>query len=302
VVDIVLHVNTARRLATSPTMRIARFVSDTLNLNLVHDQPSAKAALEYEIGTLFVKYGMLKFSDQREEALELYKRAKRIINLENDYTFLPDSRFRKIRGIDGFWSTCLDAVKTSLDHYMNWNVLTWQEPDAWAAPQAFKEPTEPGMLYYGAYRPGRVESFERYFSEPLVPVTISSFRGKDHFLALNPGLNTMPAFRAPERISNWAASLYIEDKHSHDHFTSPANRFYECLQAGVFMLFDEPCVPNLEKAGIDPFPWVVKDRFDVADKFPHWRAGREEQRKRWWKPYHEDLRKQVRRAYVELPL
>jgi hypothetical protein len=101
----VLHINSARPDATTPTMRIARFVGDTLGLPVICNVETADKYDDRRFDTLFVKYGILKFSNHREQALRIYSRAKRIINLENDYTFKPDPRFRKANPSYSVWGT-----------------------------------------------------------------------------------------------------------------------------------------------------------------------------------------------------
>src|SRR4051812_26261823 len=77
----VLHVNTAAYLSTSPTMRIARFVAEELGVPLVHDLATARRQLRQgKLDVLFVKYGLFKFSQHREEALKLHRRAGMIVD------------------------------------------------------------------------------------------------------------------------------------------------------------------------------------------------------------------------------
>lgn len=292
---IVLHVNSSSATSTSPTMRIARYAAKTLNLPLIHNKATAVEALgNDEIDVLLIKHGMLKFSDHRSEALELYKRSKMIINLENDYTFLPDARFTRILPTGGVWGTVKrdgSRLPGASSHYVNWNVLTMLPPEAWAAPVPFTEPSHGTLLYYGAYRPGRQSSFERYLKH--IRATVSTYRGKTKFLALNPNLNVIAAFRDPMALANFPVTLYIEDDFSHNTFTSPANRFYECLQLGVAMAFDFRTVPTLESAGFDANDFSVANEEHLLGMMSRWRQVRVEQRKRWHRNFELELRQQV---------
>lgn len=299
----VLHVNTASAKSTSPTMRIARFVADTLQLPLVHNEATGDEMLTRmpTIDILFVKYGMLAFSQHRKQALELYRRARRIINLENDYTFMPDSRFTKANPVYEVWSTMpLNAAKFG-GRYINWNQLTFLPANAWAQPLPFVEPAHPDtLLYYGAFRENRRSSFLKYFKEPQVPVVISSYRGGPLFRTLNPQLTTIPAFRRPEHVQRYAATLYIEDDYSYREFTSPANRFYECLQLGVAQLFDANAIPNLSVAGFDARDFEVRTPDDVARMLPQWDDIRISQRERWHRDFGKELRDEVLNAWNSL--
>jgi hypothetical protein len=300
---VVLHVNTSSRISTSPTMRIARFAAETLDLPLIHDLESAQKVLRLDtLDVLLIKHGMLKFSEQRAEVIELYRRAGCIINLENDYTFEPDRRLTKINPTRRCWSTCAASVEQHGGSYVNWNVLTMLPPEQWAQPMPFVDPTMMRLLYYGAFRPGRINSFETYFRHTKVPLTVSSWRGGPAFQALNPAIETVAAFRSPLSIRRYPMSLYIEDVHSHEHFTSPANRFYECLQQGVAMLFDVATAKNLLTAGFDVSDFTVSNADEVAEWFPHWDSIRKEQRRMWWQDYTVGLRRQVTDAMAKLQL
>jgi hypothetical protein len=289
----VLHVNSSSFTSTSPTMRIARFVADELRIPLIHDQRTAKLAVAKKYDVLFVKYGMLKFSNHRDEALEIYSRARHVINLENDYLFALDRRFR---APDATWSTVAGR-----DQYVNWNMLTRHPVDAWAQQQPRREITRKGLVYYGAHRPDRVESFRRYFVRPPFPLTISTFRGKEKFaetLELNKngkvtrGTEIVGAFRDPDAPAAWPVTLYIEDATSHELYCSPATRFYECVMMGLAQAVDIDAAHTLQAAGIKlTFEDMVSHKREIADR--DWTAIGQRQRSRWFKDYSKLLRQQL---------
>lgn len=290
----VLHVNTANKLATSPTMRIAKFVADTLRIPLAYDVPSAQAVLaagSYDI--LFVKYGMIKFSEQREEAMKLYAGATTIVNLENDYSFKPDPRFGKANGSYTAWTNV--SWQDRPDHfYTNWNVLTWAPPAEWEHPWATAPVEEAGLLYWGAFRPDRFKSFSRFFKDAAYPITISTYRGRKDFSLLNPNIKFIGANALPKNIRKYGATLYIEDETSHTLFTSPANRFYEALQNRLAILVDEAAVPTLNKAGFAvPLTHVVRDAVDVAGALNRVDEIRRWQCSYWHRDFRIDLQRQI---------
>lgn len=245
------------------------------------------------IDVLFIKHGMLKFSGHREEALELCSRAKLVINLENDYTFRPDPRFLKVNPRHTTWST----VQRPGTQYVNWNVLTWMPPQQWRKPLPWVAPLKQGILYYGAYREGRVPYFKAYLRGDRYPVTISSFRGVPAFRAL---LGSRPryiaALRTPTQIPEWQATVYMEDTFSHTTYCSPANRFYECLQLGMPQLFDVASANTMRLAGYDIGDYVVADAKEVKFRLQYAEVIRQNQRRAWHRNYETELRSQVRRA------
>lgn len=285
----VLHVNSSSPESTSPTMRIARFAADELKCPLVCNVDTANELLKVdEIDVLFVKYGMLKFSDHREQAMKIYERARYIVNLENDYTMIPDKRFRKA---DEVWSTVDGRTR-----YVNWNMLTRHPIEAWQEQQPLPVPVDGGLFYYGAHREGRVPSFEKYFRDAPYPVTVSSFRGGPKFKEY--GCDTISALRSPDEQGNWPLTIYIEDEDSHSLYCSPATRFYECVMAGVAQVVDKAAVNTLTKAGVRVRDeWIVDSQKDVADALKRRQKIQLDQRLCWFKDYGAILREQFHAAY-----
>jgi hypothetical protein len=280
----VLHFNSAKPESTSPTMRIASFAASELGVPLICNSQSADEHLRTKFDVLFVKYGILKFSNHREQALKIYGAAKRIVNLENDYLFALDKR---LRPPDESWSTVEGRAA-----YVNWNMITRHGVDAWKTRPPLPVPTESGIIYYGAHRENRVASFRSYFLNPPYELTISTFRGKRRF-AETCGVATIGAFRDPDSQAQWPLTIYIQDDDSNKAFHSPATRFYECVMAGLAQVIDEASVPTLKKAGI-PLnkKEIVTCQADVAAALKSWRSLQKDQRMRWFVDYSKDIRKQ----------
>lgn len=290
----VLHVNSSSLASTSPTMRIAKFVAEELKCHLIHDRQTALARKDEKYDVLFVKHGMLKFSQHRDEALRIYERARRIVNLENDYTFVPDKRFRPA---DETWSTVEGRTR-----YVNWNVLTRLPLDAWRSRQPKQRVTHQGVVYYGACRDGRAKYFKQYFGWATpYPVTISTFRGGLKFTEIcGDHVNLMGAFRDPAGPAAWPLTIYMEDEASHLLYCSPANRFYECLQMGLAQVIDESAVPTLRRAGFDvPMEWRVLDKKGVKSALRHWQEIRDGQQATWHARFDASLRVQFHKAFKE---
>lgn len=286
-----MHVNKSSLSSTSPTMRIAKYVADRLapDCDFIYDVPTAQAAKKrYDV--VFVKYGMLAFSDHRKEAMAILNSARKVINLENDYAFVQDKR---LRAPDEVWSTV--AGRT---HYCNWNVLTRHGTAGWdrMLPGAAWEPRNKGLLYYGAYRPDRVGYFEKYFKAAPYPVTVSSFKGEKNFGTLDPRIKLMPAFRDPDGPSQWEMTVYLEDVASHNLYCSPANRFYECLHMGLAQAVDHLAVATLMQAGIKARPFQVDSKMKLRTLLSKWQEVRAEQQRLWRRDFAADLHEQFDKA------
>jgi hypothetical protein len=294
----VLHINKSSLSSTSPTMRIAKYVHDRLksmgcDVDFIYDPETAAFPATQRYDVVFVKYGMLAFSDHRAESIFMLNNARRVINLENDYSFVPDKR---LRAPDEVWSTVEGRTR-----YCNWNVLTRHGTEGWDQQRGWQRPRNSGLIYYGAYRPDRVPYFEKYFRHAPYPVTISSFRGEKNFGVLCPNAKLMSAFRDPDGPADWQATIYLEDRASHDLYCSPANRFYECVHMGLAQIVDESAVPTLRRAGIKPFPkdFVVNSKTELRASLQKWEDIRGLQQRHWRRNYAADLHEQFNTAMKE---
>lgn len=300
----VLHINTAGPNATSPTMRIARYVAEKLQIPLIHDVESAATHSKTHFDILFVKLGVLKFSNHRDDALEIYGNAKRVINLENDYSFAPDARLKKLQPEWQVWSTVPENVKKHGGAYVNWNVLTWLYPHPWAARLRAYKPEPNRMLYYGAYRADRVNSFGRWLGQG-VPYEVVIGARSTH-MAKFAGLTDPPRnvvnFKTPDDLAQLkATAIYLEDDTSHDLYCSLANRFFECLQLGIPMLFDSACRNTLEAAKLPMWKrYSVINPFEAKARMSDPVTIAREQRLYWYKDFDALLAKQVERAVTTL--
>lgn len=300
----VAHMTECKPGSTIASARVARFISDTLSIPLI--DTGAKTKDIGEIDRLIIVNGPMAFCDFLPELAELVRRTEEVIWVQQDYTIMPpkpvsdaQSPFRKVfadrRIRPTFWTTCSDNILLPRDRYINWNQLTYEQ-------KPFRIATENSVLYYGAFREKRIKSFDRYFREPMYPLSISTttLRAKK-FRELNTGEVFIPPFNSViNEAGRFAAALYIEDEKSHSSFHSPANRFYEMLSAGVPMFFDSLCVPQLEKAGISvPLAWWVSSNKELSSKFANWDLGemRRAQRDLWAMDYVANLTDQLLKAW-----
>jgi len=282
----VMHVNSSTMGSTSPTMRIAKFVASELNnAPFIYNPETANKYLKTKFDILFVKHGLLRFSNHRDQALEIYNNAGMTVNLENDYTFELDNRFKPA---EETWSTVEGKTR-----YINWNRLTRFPIDQWKKQMPWITPMNIGLFYYGAHRDDRVQSFRQYFQKAPYPVTISSFRGSAKFLETCGDVAVISAFRDPRIPAQWPLTIYIEDATSHKLYCSPAARFYECLQIGLAQVIDEATVPTFEKTGLAlKKQFVVNSQRGVKSALEYWKDIRNDQRMLWYTDYGTDLRNQ----------
>jgi hypothetical protein len=289
----ILHVNKSSLTSTSPTMRIAKYVASQIpEADFIYDVPTAARVSDVTFDVLFIKYGMLAFSDHRKDAIKIAANAKRVIDMQNDYSFAPD---RRLRSADETWSTVAERTR-----YCNWNVLTRHGTEGWETPRSFRPVKHKGLLYYGAYRPDRVIYFEKYMRQAPYPVTFSSFKGEKDFGVLCPQAKLMPAFRDPDAPSEWEMTVYIEDVTSHNLYCSPANRFYECLHMGLAQAVDEMATATLTQGGLPKVRnFQVSSKMELRCLLQDREEVRQEQQRLWRRDYAADLHQQFRDAMKE---
>lgn len=276
--------------------RIARFVRDETDIPIVVDDAIAEKPLDL----LIIVNGAYAFCNHLEALGKAIQEADRVAWIQNDYTIIPPkhdgdakSPFRRAfvwrkeqgRRPTAYWSTCEQWAKLPGSTYVNWNCLTFDTAavDESNVKRRRRRGAGDDLFYYGSYRHASGRSsrkiyFDRYFSSPLVPVTISSpdkkFRAYESDRVKVVGKIESNFY---DEIGGHGAGLYIEDRKSHDEFHSPANRFYEMLSAGLPIVFQPECGSMLRRAGYDPSRWTAGTKLEVQramDKRETW--GREQ--------------------------
>lgn len=294
--------------------RTAQWLSDKLDLPLICGPEIAE---QTNLDVLFMVAGVFMYCRVLPEVARAVEGAKHVVWVQNDYTIQPpladgnaESPFRKafrIRRSEGksdthFWTTMERASRrTPLSAYLNWNSMAYDPVDDAAFNHNRKNAVQ-DVFYYGADRTGRQSYFDRYFWNPWVPTTISSF--SKSMSRYGERCDVIPAFKRTEffeRLGQYSMGLYLEDKKSHAEFTSPATRFYEMLSVGMAMVFQPEAAPMLLKAGYDVTGYIAATPGALPDLLE--RAGdiAKAQRATWaTQPHLERLEKAVKTEYQRM--
>jgi len=256
------------------SVNVARYIRDQLDVPLTDNDEVADGAMD----VLIIINGAYGFCGHLPALGEAVQKAKRIVWVQQDYSIVPpinngkaESPFRKAFVIRRekkkshleFWTTCAkESIATPLSSYINWNCL----PMRTMAEKPYT--VHDDLAYYGSFRNGREKDFDTLFTNPQVPVIISSPSGKfeekyhqhnvTHVGPLNDG-------NLIEWLSERGLGLYLEDRKSHTEFHSPPNRFYEMLSAGLPMIFPADSVFTIRQAG-----YAILDRhiFELKSGLP----------------------------------
>ena len=302
----VVHLTYCSPKTSIASARVAQYLANHLNADLVDGIQRGRPFLHHTYDTILYVNSMGAFAEAelRLELADQIRRCKNLIYVQNDYTVQPISQVQKVlRDERGWsfkqpfdttppyiWSNIPENATGPGNAYVNWNLLTW---DPIPLEQIdFKNKVQ-GLMYYGSYRKDREPYFKRYFEDAPYPVHIST-NGKaiEKFKALAPNMTRHGSWKSMKDLSKFAATVYIEDEHIHTHYNSPANRFYECLSAGVAMFFDESTSNTMKTAfpgkGDYLFP-VVSSSEDVLEALPTYEQIAHEQRELFKHDYLTDL-------------
>lgn len=298
------------------SVRIARMLSDELQLPIVTDESVADESLD----ALIVVNGAYAFCSCLPALGEAIFSASRVVWVQNDYTIIPpriegdaQSPFRKAfvdrekqaKPRTDFWTTCEKLQSaTPGSQYVNWNCLTLDSAGG-AIVAERREDAGSTLLYYGSYRANRRREFARFFTEPKIETVISSPSPKfsqefKHRLIRH---ETKIEGDLYAYIGRHGLGLYLEDRLSHSEFHSPANRFYEMLSAGLPMVFQPECGTMMRRGGYDPTPYQVSKPLDVARMMDKREKIGAEQRREWLvkaRAERRELPKRVQAAWAKL--
>lgn len=292
------------------SVKLARFLSGTLQLPLTSDARE----LEKDLDVLIIVNGAYAFAKHLQELHDAVVGAKRIVWVQQDYSIVPpinngqaQSPFRRAfveRREQGkshleFWTTCeKESSATPLSMYINWNCLSMLSVPV---PRTM---THNDVAYYGSYRVGRKQAFDRYFKEPRCKMIISS-----------PSKNFQEHYQHPDIqhvgvqddllkwLSERGMGLYLEDNKSHREYHSPPNRFYEMLSAQLPMAFEEAAGTTLRKAGYDPSEYVVRNPLEISRRIDQQGKISKAQHDRWWQVAsveRQNLPKKIQQAWSTL--
>lgn len=261
--------------STVATARLARWLSIVLGLPVVDSAEKARAEKSYR--NLLVLNGPPAFCGFREELRDLVANCDNFVWIQQDYTCAmmsqlntvirkrwPDLRSRSSRmRAPILWTTVPEFMTEPVDEYINWNALTYDRTLLRKFPQWRKR--YKGLLYYGAARANRLNRLEQLLGgQDRLVISPSSPAAQRVFDKMKLGNSWLGKMKLPEDLLHWRATVYLADAWSCHHYTSPANRFYECLSAGVAQIFDAECVEGFTPVGQASRNIYVVSRFAAS--------------------------------------
>lgn len=262
--------------------------------------PSLKDEVVLRVGNTFF-LGSEQFANLEKRL----KEARTVFTITNDYTSAPPTQVRRaMRHLvaKGRKVVALTTVPT-LDTMKNWKGVWYSDSEYvdWNRASYQRRPTETpgdkgGLIYWGALRPDRVPSFDRYFMTKKYVVSLSgAHRSRAKWMERYPRA-TWQGRLSLDECASWTATVYIEDECQHGEYHSVASRFYEAVGRGMLVLVDASAKGTFEEADIDVRRWIVKGDGDVEHALLNWGRLRSLQQKTLVRDYTEDVVKQLRAA------
>lgn len=308
----VIHFNKITETTTLASARIARHIAAvTEGLLLDEYQPIHNG--KFDVVFMVSSASGFASKEFRDQAGELMANAEVPIFCQNDYiNTIPGqvgTAFKRIdrdKSVIRNWSSVSPWLRGPNDRYINWNMLnmTHCEERAWFLNRTDFAHWQTGLLYYGAFRKGRMKYFSKYLSSEHYPVIIgTTTRAQKSFDALCPpgpaGGAYVNSIRGTDMktLLPYKMGLYLEDERCHKDFCSISCRFYEMLSAGVPMIFDKSCLktfthPNSHHVGeqLDITPYVVDGQRDVLRQLALWDVIQQRQHREWYRDWYTIVR------------
>jgi hypothetical protein len=326
---VVINLTPINETSTLINPSIAMFIAETLKLPAIYKEEDIRAAIGAEV--VIVVNGLGQFCKARGAIGDAIAKCKKFVWVMNDYRvqfprphsdgsseILDGVRRGMKAGMEfSYWATVPKVLTTPSSRYVNWNAIAHRPERALATPPK----SERKLIYYGALRPKREETFRRFLmtnvGEPQLPMVVAAPERQhqnwiDHGLAGQIELVTaLPRPIEPE-LQRYAMGLYLQD--DVPYYESPASRFYELLGAGVPIVFQPEAVNKLR--GLLPKdPAVVLNDLPIIDVSPYICHGPEdydkllrkrttilhEQQREWGRVNHREvLRDRVKKVWSEL--
>lgn len=315
-IDVVMHVNTMPVVTMVVSCKIARFIGAELSLPVLHLEDESKLMLERckkeGLANFIIVNSPTGFSEapMRDLCAQFHHIAENTIFVQNDYKMRPASQcksyclkhYGEIKGEAGkyygmnLWTTVPnDNVPYK---YINWNMLTYNDD---FIDRPFSERKE-GIVYWGALRGGREENLNRLLNGDFTTTISTNGQSIKKFEPhVDNAVYIGKMANINETLSNYKATIYMQDKASDKLYCSLANRFYEALGSGIAIFIDSRATNTFDMANM-PYKdeWVVDTDFDVELLLPYAERIAKEQKELWCKDYKQILIDNLNDLYWEL--
>ena len=284
--NIIISLNERDITFSYPLAQLGDLMSQYMKIPLVTE--ANWAGFKEPFDTVYLLAGSFGYCNFRLFVEEAMWTCKKFVFIQNDYRYPLANQLKNILKLKPeieveWWATSPEyqpcrgnAFFKVKPKFFDMNKIVWN-PIAFAD-RFYRE----GLLYYGNARPDRVDTLMKYLETGLYPVSISATR-RDLWRWYYLFKNKVPArfvtaFESLEEIQKYQMALFAVDDISQHQYETPSTKFYECLSAGIPMLFDVKCNYTFKTAGFDISKWIISQPEDVVSRLHDWDTIRKEQR------------------------
>ncbi len=259
------------------------------------------------LGHTIIKVGNSYFlgTDRFAAYAKALGRARKVYVAHNDYTSpLPTQLRNAVRGRDVVLLSTVPGLKTIVnfdarmwDWFSDLVHVDWNRA-SYGIDSKPVLPSRDHLVYWGALRKGRTDSFTRYFNHPPYRVALSSaHRSREAWAKLCPSAEWLGRVTLDE-AAQFKATIYISDDKHADCYMSVACRFYEAVARGLLIFIDDRSERTFTRANIDVGPFLVDGPSSLRTKMGNANHYRSLQQKFLRRNYFLDTVKQLRKAVL----
>ena len=245
------------------------------NVYVVNNQKTYNVIADREdFDNIIVPYGSAFLCRNYNNFIYKNKKAKRFW-LCNEYSLILDGKncfgasYRDL-GYEVIANMPQDSYKIEKEkkYQTKWHMLPL---NVTASRLYIKQPKVNDLLYWGRYREDREHYFQKYFCNEKWFISTSVKRENiRNFLNYNKNLNFIKKidFQSYNNaIAQTKATIYIEDKWTHNNYNSLSDRFYEAISLRCIPFFDEDTKNTIKNSNYNiPDEMIVKNTEEILDR------------------------------------
>ena len=249
----------------SAFIRNSKFVRDNIKGTYFIDCSEYDKFRE-EVDNVIVAYGAFYADFQALTRLLDRYEDKRFFYLVNEYGLLPNGDVYRYL-IKHNYEMLANYVKecNGASHYHDFHVVNFNV-SAHRGLKTIPFDKRPfDLIYWGRYRPDRVDYFKRYLHNCTVS---SAKKNQINFEQLGQKIKIVDVVNFDENsiLNQYKFSIYIEDVYTHNHFNHLADRFYESVDFGMIPLFDVNARKNVELSGYKVPDYYFVENYEQLTK------------------------------------
>ena len=271
---ILFPINTLRS-STMAWARIAFWISDNINNCYIANNQKTydKIARYYDFDNIIIPYCSSFIYRNYNSFIRNNKKARRFW-LCNEYSLSFDNKncfgesYREL-GYEVISNMPQSSYKINSEkkYQTKWHTLPL---NVTATRKYIPQKKINDLIYWGRFREDRELYFSKYFVDQRWKISTSEKRENIlRFLTYNKNLHFIKKIDFTSynnAIAQSKATIYIEDKWTHDNYNMMSDRFYEAISLRCIPFFDEDTKNTIKNSGYEiPNEMIVRSTEDIMN-------------------------------------